>query len=84
MMHKWLIGFGVVWALVAVAQEVRVPDFDPPPPTMKLGAEPVEDNRAVELPTGLPPAPWFRDESGRHWIPNGFVVNTEDVTGDYD
>ncbi len=84
MMDKGWIGLGLVWALVVVAEEVRVPDFDPPPPKMKLSAEPVEDHRTVTMPDGVPSAPWFRDEFGRHWIPNGFVVNTEDVTGDYD
>ncbi|AKJ64163.1 cellulase family glycosylhydrolase [Kiritimatiella glycovorans] len=65
------------------AEETRVPDFDPPPPTMKLTAEPSEDWPEVVAPEGLPARPWFRDEHGRHFIPNGFVVNTEDVTGDY-
>jgi hypothetical protein len=67
-----------------VSHEVRVPDFDPPPPVQQFAAEPAEDTIAVEMPAGVPSQPWFRDEFGRHWMPNGVVVNTEDVTGDYD
>jgi endoglycosylceramidase len=66
------------------AADVVVPDFDPPPPLQQFAAEPAQDVSPAGLPDGLPQAPWFRDEAGRHWIPNGFVVNTEDVTGDYE
>ncbi len=34
-----------------------------------------------EVPEELPPRPWFQDEHGRHFIPNGVVVNTEDGEG---
>jgi len=71
-----------VWA--GRAAEVRVPDFDPPPPAMQFRAEPAADALDFPMPPGVPESPWFRDEFGRHWIPNGVVVNTEDVSGDYD
>jgi endoglycosylceramidase len=80
-MMKPLLCFLLAASAVA---KVRVPDFDPPPSKMKLAAEPASDESAVTMPPGVPAPPWFRDEFGRHWIPNGVVVNTEDVTGDYD
>lgn len=62
----------------------RSPDFSPPPPKEKLGGEGKEDiAHDFVAPEGLPERPWFRDEYGRHFIPNGVVLNTEDTFGDY-
>jgi hypothetical protein len=64
----------------------RVPDYDPPPPPQKLakGQPKVPpDRQEVPRPPRLAPQPWFTDEHGRHFIPNGVVLNTEDHQGDY-
>jgi hypothetical protein len=67
------------------AEENRSPDFSPPPPPQRLGAEASADiAHDFAAPPGLPSRPWFRDEFGRHFLPNGVVLNTEDTAGDYD
>jgi len=81
---QWvLLGFLMCGGLL-FAEEVRAPGYDPPPPDQQFKAEPKTDNLNFPMPQGVPETPWFRDEFGRHFIPNGFVVNTEDVSGDYE
>lgn len=79
-----LFTLGLVCGCAEAAQNSRAPDYDPPPPPQKLlSGETEPDLKTVTRPPGLAPQPWFTDEHGRHFMPNGVVLNTEDQHGDY-
>jgi endoglycosylceramidase len=58
------------------------PELDPPPTTFGTKKTTVNYQKLDSLYSKMAAQPWMTDEYGRHFIPNGVVIITEDALGD--
>jgi hypothetical protein len=58
------------------------PELDPPPTTFGIRQVTTNYQKLDSLYSKMVAQPWMTDEYGRHFIPNGVVIVTEDQLGD--
>lgn len=70
--------------LCGLSAQNHFPELDPPPVKFKKGEKAfvVNYQKLDSLYSKMAAQPWMVDEYGRHFIPNGVVIVTEDQLGD--